>query len=136
MNIRALPVIVGFSLFGFMTAGSLSFLFGIMVGAKAINYALMGPALKQLYIPTTPDVRFKALAWIETFGSRSSKQAGSVLNMTLAPLQRACGAAAGKAHYLLLTGCLGFPLIALWFVIALFLGRTFKRAVAEQRAVC
>ena len=51
-----------------------------MVGSKAVNYALNGPALKQLYIPTTPDVRFKAQAWIETFGSRSSKQDGSVFN--------------------------------------------------------
>ena len=33
-----------------------------MVGSKAINYALNGPALKQLYIPTTTDVRFKAQA--------------------------------------------------------------------------
>ncbi|OGN68419.1 MAG: hypothetical protein A3I15_04575 [Chlamydiae bacterium RIFCSPLOWO2_02_FULL_49_12] len=33
--LAAMPVIVGFSLFGFMTAGSLSFLFGIMGGRQS-----------------------------------------------------------------------------------------------------
>ncbi len=84
--LAAMPVIVGVALFGFLSIDSLSFLFILMVGSKAINYALNGPALKQLYIPTTPDVRFKAQAWIETFGSRASKEAGSIFNMMFAPL--------------------------------------------------
>lgn len=70
----AMPIIIVAALFRFLTSNSLSFLFALMVGSKAINYALNGPALKQLYIPTIPDVRFKALAWIETFGSRSAKE--------------------------------------------------------------
>src|SRR6185436_12251242 len=94
MALAAMPVIVGVALFGFLSLDSLNFLFGLMVGSKAINYALNGPALKQLYIPTTPDVRFKAQAWIETFGSRASKEAGSIFNMLLAPLQKAFGAVA------------------------------------------
>ena len=131
-----MPVIVGLALFGFLTVDGLSFLFILMVGSKAINYALNGPALKQLYIPTTPDVRFKAQAWIETFGSRASKEAGSFFNMLLAPLQSAFGAAAGRAHYLLLSGFVGFPLLAFWLVTALFLGRTFRKAVEAKKVVC
>mgnify|MGYP003341826519 CR=1 FL=1 len=76
--LAAMPIIVGLALLGFLNATTLSFLFILMVGSKAINYALNGPALKQLYIPTTADVKFKAQAWIETFGSRSSKQTGSI----------------------------------------------------------
>lgn len=136
MALAAMPVIVGFALFGFLTLDSLTFLFGLMVGSKAINYALNGPALKQLYIPTTPDVRFKAQAWIETFGSRASKEAGSIFNMVLAPLQSAFGAAAGRAHYLMFSGALGFPLLLLWFGTAIFLGRTFTKAVDGKRVVC
>ena len=86
--LAAMPVIVALALFGFLSLNTLTFLFVLMVGSKAINYALNGPALKQLCIPTTTDVKFKAQAWIETFGSRSSKQAGSLFNMTLAPLQK------------------------------------------------
>lgn len=115
---------------------SLSFLFALMVGSKAINYALNGPALKQLYIPTTPDVKFKAQAWIETFGSRSSKQAGSAFNMSLAPLQNAFGALAGKSHYLMLSGALCFPLLGLWLFVAIFLGRSFRKAVHANTVIC
>lgn len=134
--LAAMPVIVGCALFGFLTINSLTFLFALMVGSKAINYALNGPALKQLYIPTTPDVRFKAQAWIETFGSRASKEAGSIFNMLLTPLQSAFGTIAGRSYYLILSGCLGFPLLGLWLIVALFLGKTFKKAIEEKRVVC
>jgi len=134
--LAAMPVIVGCALFGFLTMDSLSFLFILMVGSKAINYALNGPALKQLYIPTTPDVRFKAQAWIETFGSRASKEAGSLFNMLLSPLQKAFGEVIGKAHYLMLSGLVGFPLLGLWLIVAIFLGRTFRKAIHDKKMVC
>ncbi|MCE2983495.1 MAG: hypothetical protein LW832_08010 [Parachlamydia sp.] len=134
--LAAMPLIVGLALFGFLSINSLSFLFILMVGSKAINYALNGPALKQLYIPTTPDVRFKAQAWIETFGSRASKEAGSIFNMLLTPLQSAFGVISGRSYYLLLSGALGFPLLALWLVVALFLGKTFKHAIDGKKVVC
>ncbi len=134
--LAAMPVIVGIALFGFLSLNSLTFLFVLMVGSKAINYALNGPALKQLYIPTTPDVRFKAQAWIETFGSRTSKEAGSIFNMLLTPLQSAFGAVAGRSYYLMLSGAFGFPLLALWFVVAIFLGKKFKNAIENKKVVC
>jgi ATP:ADP antiporter, AAA family len=134
--LAAMPIIVGCALLGFLSLNSLTFLFVLMVGSKAINYALNGPALKQLYIPTTPDVKFKAQAWIETFGSRSSKQVGSMFNMSLAPLQSVFGALAGKSHYLLLSGVLCFPLLAVWLGVAVFLGKSFKRAIRENSVIC
>jgi len=134
--LAAMPIIVGGALFSFLTINSLSFLFALMVGSKAINYALNGPALKQLYIPTTPDVRFKAQAWIETFGSRASKEAGSIFNMLLTPLQKSFGVLAGRSYYLMASGAIGFPLLCFWFVTAIFLGRTFKKAIDEKKVVC
>jgi AAA family ATP:ADP antiporter len=134
--LAAMPIILGCALFGFLTLNSLSFLFVLMVGAKAINYALNGPTLKQLYIPTTPDVRFKAQAWIETFGSRTSKETGSIFNMSLAPLQSFFGTVAGHTRYLWASGILGFPLLVMWFGAALFLGRTCKKAVQDKNVVC
>lgn len=134
--LAAMPIIIGLALFGFLSISTLSFLFILMVGSKAINYALNGPALKQLYIPTTSDVKFKAQAWIETFGSRSSKQIGSVFNMSLAPLQKTMGLIAGRSHYLMLSGIVCFPLLALWLFIALFLGRSFHKAVNSNKVIC
>ncbi len=134
--LAAMPVIVGCALLGFLSLNSLSFLFALMVGSKAINYALNGPALKQLYIPTTPDVKFKAQAWIETFGSRSSKQAGSMFNMSLSPLQSSFGALVGKSYYLTLSGMICFPMLGLWLIVAIFLGRSFKRAIKDNSVIC
>ena len=134
--LAAMPVIVAAALFGFLTLDTLTFLFSLMVGSKAINYALNGPVLKQLYIPTTHDVRFKAQAWIETFGSRLSKQSGSVFNMSLAPLQKTLGAIAGRAQYLAYSAFICFPLLIFWLCIALYLGHTFKKAVKNKTVVC
>ena len=64
--------------FKFYTA--LTPLFWLMVASKAINYALNSPSMKQLYIPTSKDVRYKSQAWIESFGSRGSKAVGSGIN--------------------------------------------------------
>jgi ATP:ADP antiporter, AAA family len=134
--LAAMPVIVALALLGFLSLDSLTFLFALMVGSKAINYALNGPALKQLYIPTTPDVKFKAQAWIETFGSRSSKQAGSLFNLSLAPLQKGLGALAGRARYLTMSGALCFPLLALWLIVAIYLGRSYRKAVQDKSVIC
>ncbi len=99
-----------------------------MIGSKAVNYAVSGPALKQLYIPTSKNAKSKSQAWIETFGSRFSKEAGSCVNM-LRPVL-------GTGTYRLLTSGLGFAFVGLWFVIALFLGRTYKKAVDSDTIVC
>lgn len=136
ISLVLMPIIVMAALIGFLNLGSLSFLFTLMVGSKAINYALNGPALKQLYIPTTRDVKFKAQAWIETFGSRSSKQAGSLFNMSLAPLQNSFGSMLGKSYYMQLSAGICFPILALWIVIALYLGKTFNHAIRENTTVC
>lgn len=131
-----MPIIVGVAFGIFLTNDSLGFLFWLMVGAKAINYALNGPALKQLYIPTTHDVRFKSQAWIETFGSRGSKEAGSIFNMSLKPFQKAFGEIAGKSYYIMLAGLLGFGVVFGWFIVALYLGKVYNKAIAEKRVIC
>lgn len=131
-----MPIIVGGAVLGFVNFDSLNFLFWLMAGSKAINYALNGPALKQLYIPTTHDVRFKAQAWIETFGSRASKEGGSIFNMAYGPLVRRMGAEAGRVQHVMLSAYLGFAFVVVWFFVALFLGNTFKKAVDEKRVVC
>ena len=135
-SLALMPIIVGVALLCFLTLDSINFLFGLMVGSKAINYALNGPSLKQLYIPTTSDVRFKAQAWIETFGSRASKEAGSIFNMLLKPFQSMFGVVAGKGYYLILSGVIGFPLIIVWFLLAIYLGKNFNKAIKENKNIC
>lgn len=122
------PVMFGLAIFGFLSIHSLTFLFCLMIASKAINYALSGPALKQLYIPTSRDAKSKAQAWIETFGSRFSKEGGAGINMLYKPL--------GAATYRMLTSGMGFAFVVAWFFIAIYLGRTCKKAVDSNTIVC
>lgn len=116
-----MPLIMAGAIFGFLTYDNLNFFFWLMVSSKAINYALNGPALKQLYIPISKDARFKSQAWIETFGSRGAKEAGSVFNMCIAPV---------------VLGFIGFAFVGLWFFAALFLGKTYNKAITDKKLIC
>jgi AAA family ATP:ADP antiporter len=131
-----MPIIYGFAIFGFISLSSLTFLFILMSSSKAINYALNGPAIKQLYIPTTQDVRFKAQGWIESFGSRGAKEGGAIFNMLLGPLQSQLGEIAGRARHAVLSSYLSFGIVFLWIFIALFLGKKYKTAISEKKVIC
>jgi ATP:ADP antiporter, AAA family len=111
----------------FLVYPNVEVLFYIMVTAKAINYALNGPVMKQLYVPTTPDVKYKSQAWIETFGSRSSKTAGSGINIVSNVL---------GTWFTPLISLTAFGLGGVWFFIALYLGKTHKHAVDNKKVVC
>lgn len=130
-----MPAIFTGALIGFLTLNSLTFLFSLMVGIKAINYALSVPAIKQLYIPTSHKVRFEAQAWIDAFHPHTSKLTGSLLNMGLHPLQQVFGREAGRLHHVLLTSGFGFLLVGVWSVIALHVGRIYRRAVDSSSVV-
>ena len=136
VSLALMPIMVGCAIFGFITTHHLLFLFWLMVASKACNYALNVPAVKQLYIPTTHDVRFKAQAWIETFGARSARQGGGFYNMLLHPLQRNMGLHAGYLCHIWMTAYFGFAFVIAWFFIARYLGRTCKEAVETRTVVC
>lgn len=136
MSLFLMPIIYGVAVLGFISLTSLNFLFILMVGSKAANYALNGPAIKQLYIPTTHDVRFKSQAWIEIFGFRGSKVAGSGFGMLLRPMQKQFGQVAGRAKHALFASYLSFALIFAWFFIAIYLGRKHSKAIAQKKVVC
>jgi AAA family ATP:ADP antiporter len=51
-------------------------------------------------------------------------------------MQSIFGEIAGKGHYLILSGVVGFPLVALWFVLAIYLGRKFNQAIKDKKTIC
>jgi len=131
-----MPIIIGGAFVGFISIHNLQFLFWLMVSSKAINYALNGPAMKQLYIPTSKDARFKAQSWIESFGSRGAKESGSIVNMSLNPLVSRFGQVAGRIKYINLVSWIGLILVGFWFVVAIFLGNTYNKAIKEKKIIC
>lgn len=122
------PLVVAAAVVAFWWSPSLDVLFYLIVGAKAINYALNGPSIKQLYIPTSEDVKYKSQAWIETFGSRASKAAASFANLGKAPL--------GTSLYISLTVALSLGLSAVWFFVAIYLARRCNQATEREEIVC
>lgn len=122
------PVIVGCAVAAFYVFPQLDVLFVLIVGAKAINYALNGPTIKQLYIPTSEDVKFKSQAWIETFGSRLAKASSSFVNLTKGAL--------GAQLYLAMTVCMCLGLSAVWFFIALYLAGQCNKALKHNEIIC
>lgn len=119
--LSVVPLIFGGAIVSFFMFDSLSFLFWLMVCSKAINYAVAIPANKQLYIPISEKARFRAQAWVETLGSRGGKEMGSVLNMLFKPLA---------------LGFISLGIAAVWFFVALFLGKTYHKALEEKKLVC
>ncbi len=151
-SLTLMPLIVGLAVVVFKFYTAIRPLFWLMVASKAINYALNSPSMKQLYIPTTKDVRYKSQAWIESFGSRGSKATGSAINdlhknalATNGPewsdyaFQRANMFGpkdTGTFWHIALSSYLFFGIIALWVVVALYLGRTYQKHVDEGKVVC
>lgn len=136
VSLLLMPFLYGGAIAGFVSLDSLPFLFILMASSKAINYSLNGPAIKQLYIPTTYAVRFKSRAWMETFGSRGAREIGALFNMLLGPLQAHLGEVAGRARHAVLGGYCGFCIVVIWMFVALFLGKKYNKAVEEEKVVC
>lgn len=137
VSLTMVPVILAGMVVVFWAYTDVDVLFYIMVGAKALSYAINSPAQKQLYIPTTKDVRYKSQAWIEAFGSRGSKAAGSGIN-SLAKVFMWFGATEARAMVYLINfaSAASIALAACWFSIALYLGRTYNKAVDEKKVIC
>lgn len=115
---------------------SLLVVFWIVVLAKAVNYALNQPTLKQLYIPTSKDTKYKAQAWIEMFGGRFSKGSGSYINTFQGPLVAHYGPIDGIARFLMFSSMVSFGLVGVWLFVAIYVAKTYDKAIKEKRIVC
>ncbi|MCF7799887.1 hypothetical protein K9L05_00405 [Candidatus Babeliales bacterium] len=100
--------------------------FASMIIVKGLSYALNNPSKEMMYIPTSKDVKFKTKSWIDMFGARSAKAAGSGVN----------GAFAASAEALMLYGTLiALGLVGVWIVAALFVGKSFNKLTKENRII-
>ncbi len=110
--------------------------FWIMVFSKAVNYALNQPTLKQLYIPTTKETRYKAQAWIEMFGSRGSKAGSSGVNALRSTFKSKYGAIAGVNAFLTMSTIISGSFILIWLFAALYIAKTYTSAIEKNEVIC
>ncbi|MCK5632351.1 hypothetical protein KAH94_01245 [bacterium] len=131
-----MPLFVGIATIALKLYPALGVAFWIMVFAKAVNYALNAPTIKQLYIPTTKDVRYKSQGWIEMFGSRAAKSGGSFINMTRGVFKAKYGATSGINLFLTISTIASLGIVAGWLFIAMFVAATYNKATKEEKYVC
>jgi len=136
VSLALMPCIVAIAVITFFMHPEINVLFWIMVGAKGMHYALNGPSIKQLYVPTSTDVKYKSQSWIETFGSRLSRGVGSGINMLLEPFTKLFGPVQGLALHIAATSIFSLGLLVVWFGVALYLGKEYAKAIEEDRVVC
>jgi len=120
------PVLVGIVLTGIYLNPSINMVFMGMVAIKSLSYGLNNPSKEMMYIPTTKDVKFKAKGWIDTFGSRSSKAGGALINNSLKHSMTA----------LLAYGTIiSLGVIAVWIVVAMFVGTKYQTLTDEGKVI-
>lgn len=135
-SLVCMPIMVAFAVFVLWFYPQLNVVFYIMVIAKAINYALNQPTMKQLYIPTTNETKYKSQAWIEMFGSRGSKAAGSAINTTKLSFITKYGKEIGTNWFLIMSSLISLGLVGVWFFVVLYVSRIYNQAIKEKRVVC
>lgn len=122
------PIIIAIAALVLAFKPTLSIAFWIMVFCKGLNYALNQPSKEQLYIPTTPETKYKVKAFMEMFGSRSSKAFGSLINIVKQFVS--------SESFILFSTLASLGMVGVWLYTALFLARTHKQAIAEKKVVC
>lgn len=129
MCLIIVPILVAILLMYFMIVQTPDAILHVFIGLGSINYSFSQPLRESLYIPTMKDIKFKAKSWIDTFGTKISKAAGSLF------VDVAKHAVPGtSAFYVIYTGFFSV-LIGAWFVTALLLGRRYEKAVESNEII-
>lgn len=124
-----IPVLVGLMLVYFMVMQTPEAMLHVFMGLGTINYSISKPLIEALYIPTMKDMKFKAKSWIDSFGTKISKSAGSIFT------DFARSAIPGSATFYLVYSSFFAVLIGAWFLTAYLLGRRYERAVESNEII-
>lgn len=127
LSLMVMPVVMGTLLIYMMLNPSPGALIAAFVALRAIYYAFNQPVTEALYIPTVKDMKFKSKSWIDTFGKKFARGAGSSFNILAKSVG---GAVTSNIHGIFFTG-----IVVLWSGVAFFLGRRFEKAVKRGEVI-
>jgi len=119
------PLTIGAVVLYVFFSPSLWAFFGAMVAIKGLSYALNNPCKEIMYIPTSKDVKFKAKSWIDVFGGRSAKAAGSGINAFFPAM----------TELLFYGSLISLGVVGVWVLIALYVGKTNERLTQENTII-
>ena len=123
------PLLVAMLLIYFMIVQTPEAMLYVFTGLRAINYSFSKQLSESLYIPTMKDIKFKAKSWIDSFGTKISKSAGSIFVDVVKT------ATPGSASFYYVYGTFFTMLISAWFITSFFLGRRYERAVESNEII-
>lgn len=124
-----IPILVGMLLIYFMIYQTPEAMLHVFVGLSTINYSFSKPLSESLYIPTVKDMKFKAKSWIDSFGTKISKSAGSgFLNFVVT-------ATPGSMMFYTVYTTFFSVLIGAWLITAYLLGRRYEKAVDSNEII-
>ncbi len=127
MSLFIFPVTCAVVLITTMIFPSSAVFFIALVLLRAINYALNHPTREILYIPTTKDIKFKAKAWTDAFGSRMAKGLGSAFNISLKQ--------ATPLFALMTSLSFSLGLTFAWLIVIYFLGKTLQNTIDTKTVI-
>jgi len=113
-----LPLTILCGSLGFLVAPTLGGAMFLSVSDNGLNYSLNQQAKETLYIPTKPEERLRAKAFIDVFVQRFAKATTAVLNLAVVTT-----ASLNGVRWLSLVA---IPLLILWIATARVAGREFK----------
>jgi AAA family ATP:ADP antiporter len=116
------PLLLGICISFYVVNPTLSFITGVMIIAKGINYVLNQPAKEMLYIPATKAVKYKAKAWIDMFGLRSAKMGGSLINESIGLAARTAGA-------------LSLVIVSFWILLSRAIGKQHGKVIKSGECI-
>jgi ATP/ADP translocase len=102
-------------------------LINAFVAFQAFHYAFLMPVRESLYLPTVKEIKFKSKSWIDAFGSKFAKTAGSMFNVLASKM--------GQSFMLPIHSFFFASVIGLWFIVAFFLGRRFEQAIVNNEVI-
>ncbi|NBQ17272.1 hypothetical protein EBU24_03075 [bacterium] len=121
------PLLVLIAVFVVGISPTLFVSFMVLIVTKGLNYVLHDPLKEQLYIPTSRETKYKAKAWIDTFGFRGAKCVGSAVHMLRPMLQSSFVGVSSLICSLLIVG---------WMRAAWYVGKCHAKAIENDEQIC
>jgi len=123
------PVLIGLLLVYFMVAYDEQAVLVVFTGLGVLNYAFASPLRESLYIPTVKDIKYKSKSWIDSFGMKISKTCSSGF------IESVKGLSPGTLAFNLVYISFFSGIIALWILVAWWLGRRYTQAVDNDEVI-
>jgi AAA family ATP:ADP antiporter len=123
------PILIGICLIYFMIAYDENAVLMVYTGLGVLNYAFASPLRESLYIPTVKDIKYKSKSWIDSFGTKISKTGSSAF------VEATKNISPGTMVFNVVYISFFSGIIALWILVAWWLGRRYTQAVKNGEVI-